>query len=143
MVFPALFSAGMALIDTADSILMVGAYGWAFIPPVRKLYYNEVVGWDGGDREGVSRRSDSSAGICGQPARSIGLPARSPAIPQRSGSVSPQCFCSAGWFRSRSTHSGGTRPLDVMVSESAGRAEARPAHGHFSERASSPLNYER
>jgi high-affinity nickel-transport protein len=40
MLFPALFSAGMALIDTADSILMVGAYGWAFITPVRKLYYN-------------------------------------------------------------------------------------------------------
>ncbi len=40
MVLPALFSAGMALIDTADSILMVGAYGWAFITPVRKLYYN-------------------------------------------------------------------------------------------------------
>jgi high-affinity nickel-transport protein len=43
LVFPALFTAGMALIDTADSILMLGAYGWAFIKPVRKLYYNMVV----------------------------------------------------------------------------------------------------
>jgi len=40
MVFPALFAAGMALIDTADGILMLGAYGWAFLKPLRKLYYN-------------------------------------------------------------------------------------------------------
>ncbi len=40
LVFPALFTAGMSLIDTTDSILMLGAYGWAFVRPVRKLYYN-------------------------------------------------------------------------------------------------------
>jgi nickel/cobalt transporter (NiCoT) family protein len=40
LVFPALFTAGMALIDTTDSILMVEAYGWAFINPIRKLWYN-------------------------------------------------------------------------------------------------------
>jgi high-affinity nickel-transport protein len=33
----------MALIDTADGILMLGAYGWAFIKPVRKLYYNLTI----------------------------------------------------------------------------------------------------
>jgi nickel/cobalt transporter (NiCoT) family protein len=43
MVFPALFCAGMALIDTADGILMLGAYGWAFIKPIRKLYYNLTI----------------------------------------------------------------------------------------------------
>ncbi len=43
MVFPALFTAGMALIDTTDSILMLGAYGWAFMKPVRKLYYNITI----------------------------------------------------------------------------------------------------
>jgi nickel/cobalt transporter (NiCoT) family protein len=43
LVFPALFTAGMSLIDTADSLLMVGAYGWAFMKPVRKLYYNLTV----------------------------------------------------------------------------------------------------
>ncbi len=43
MVFPALFAAGMALIDTTDGILMLGAYRWAFIQPVRKLYYNLVI----------------------------------------------------------------------------------------------------
>jgi high-affinity nickel-transport protein len=40
MVFPALFTAGMALVDTTDSVLMVGAYGWAFVNPLRKLWYN-------------------------------------------------------------------------------------------------------
>jgi nickel/cobalt transporter (NiCoT) family protein len=43
MVFPALFAAGMSLIDTTDGILMVGAYRWAFINPVRKLYYNLII----------------------------------------------------------------------------------------------------
>lgn len=40
LVFPILFTAGMALVDTADSILMVQVYGWAFLNPVRKLWYN-------------------------------------------------------------------------------------------------------
>lgn len=40
MIFPALFLAGMCLLDTTDGILMLGAYGWAFVKPVRKLYYN-------------------------------------------------------------------------------------------------------
>jgi high-affinity nickel-transport protein len=43
LVFPALFAAGMSLIDTTDSILMLGAYGWAFAKPVRKLYYNITI----------------------------------------------------------------------------------------------------
>ena len=43
LVFPALFTAGMTLLDTTDSILMLGAYGWAFIKPVRKLYYNLTI----------------------------------------------------------------------------------------------------
>ncbi len=43
MVFPALFSAGMALVDTADGVLMLGAYGWAFVKPIRKLYYNLTI----------------------------------------------------------------------------------------------------
>ena len=33
----------MALVDTADSILMLGAYGWAFVKPIRKLYYNMTI----------------------------------------------------------------------------------------------------
>jgi high-affinity nickel-transport protein len=43
MVFPALFTAGMSLIDATDSILMLGAYGWAFMKPIRKLYYNMTI----------------------------------------------------------------------------------------------------
>src|SRR5271157_4769498 len=43
LVFPALFTAGMTLLDTTDSILMLGAYGWAFVKPIRKLYYNLVI----------------------------------------------------------------------------------------------------
>ena len=43
LVFPTLFAAGMSLIDTTDNILMLGAYGWAFMKPVRKLYYNMTI----------------------------------------------------------------------------------------------------
>ena len=40
LLFPLLFTSGMCLIDTTDGILMLGAYGWAFVKPIRKLYYN-------------------------------------------------------------------------------------------------------
>ncbi|MCE0522603.1 MAG: HoxN/HupN/NixA family nickel/cobalt transporter [Methylacidiphilales bacterium] len=43
LVFPALFTAGMALVDSTDSILMLSAYGWAFVKPIRKLYYNMTI----------------------------------------------------------------------------------------------------
>ncbi len=43
LVFPALFTAGMTLVDTTDCILMLGAYGWAFLKPIRKLYYNLTI----------------------------------------------------------------------------------------------------
>ncbi len=43
LVFPALFTAGMSLVDTTDGILMLGAYGWAFLKPIRKLYYNMTI----------------------------------------------------------------------------------------------------
>jgi nickel/cobalt transporter (NiCoT) family protein len=43
MIFPALFTAGMTLLDTTDSVLMVGAYGWAFLNPIRKLWYNLTI----------------------------------------------------------------------------------------------------
>jgi high-affinity nickel-transport protein len=43
LVFPALFTVGMALVDSTDSILMLGAYGWAFVKPIRKLYYNMTI----------------------------------------------------------------------------------------------------
>lgn len=43
MVFPALFAAAMASIDTTDGVLMLHAYDWAFVKPVRKLYYNLTI----------------------------------------------------------------------------------------------------
>lgn len=43
MIFPALFTTGMTLLDTTDSVLMVGAYGWAFLNPIRKIWYNLTI----------------------------------------------------------------------------------------------------
>jgi nickel/cobalt transporter (NiCoT) family protein len=43
LVFPVLFAAGMTLIDSTDNVLMLGAYGWAFVKPIRKLYYNITI----------------------------------------------------------------------------------------------------
>jgi high-affinity nickel-transport protein len=43
LIFPLLFAAGMSLVDATDGILMIGAYGWAFLNPARKLYYNATI----------------------------------------------------------------------------------------------------
>ncbi len=43
MVLPVLFAAGMSLFDTADGVLMTRAYGWAFLKPVRKVFYNLTI----------------------------------------------------------------------------------------------------
>jgi nickel/cobalt transporter (NiCoT) family protein len=43
LVLPVLFAAGMSLFDAIDGILMSRAYGWAFLQPVRKVYYNLTV----------------------------------------------------------------------------------------------------
>lgn len=43
LVFPVLFTAGMSLMDTTDSVLMTRAYGWAFTNPIRKLWYNLTI----------------------------------------------------------------------------------------------------
>ena len=43
LVFPALFTAGMALVDATDGILMVGAYGWALADPLRRVLYNLAI----------------------------------------------------------------------------------------------------
>lgn len=40
---PLLFAAGMCLMDTTDSVMMSGAYNWAFEAPLRKIYYNVTV----------------------------------------------------------------------------------------------------
>ena len=33
----------MSLFDTADGVLMSRAYGWAFLKPIRKVFYNLTV----------------------------------------------------------------------------------------------------
>ena len=40
LLLPAVFAAGMCLVDATDGVLMLGAYGWAYVKPIRKLYYN-------------------------------------------------------------------------------------------------------
>jgi len=37
---PLLFAAGMTLMDTTDGVLMSKAYNWAFVNPLRKIFYN-------------------------------------------------------------------------------------------------------
>ena len=43
LIFPALFTAGMSLMDTTDSVLMTRAYGWALVHPIRNLWYNLTI----------------------------------------------------------------------------------------------------
>ena len=43
LALPFLFAAGMCFFDTLDGILMNLAYGWAFLNPARKVYYNVVI----------------------------------------------------------------------------------------------------
>jgi high-affinity nickel-transport protein len=40
LTLPVLFAAGMSLLDAADGIFMTAAYQWAFLNPVRKVFYN-------------------------------------------------------------------------------------------------------
>jgi high-affinity nickel-transport protein len=43
LALPVVFAAGMTLLDTADGVLMCGAYGWAFANPLRKVFYNLTI----------------------------------------------------------------------------------------------------
>jgi nickel/cobalt transporter (NiCoT) family protein len=43
LVFPAVFAAGMSLLDAADGVVMVGVYGWALSRPSRRLVYNIII----------------------------------------------------------------------------------------------------
>jgi len=82
MLLPLAFTAGMTLIDTLDGMLMLGAYGWAYVKPIRKLYYNMnitfisvVTAFFIGGVEGlqiVSEKTGITAGILGS-ANSVNL----------------------------------------------------------------------
>lgn len=43
LVLPYMFTCGMVLVDTTDGVTMRVAYGWAFLNPLRKIYYNLTV----------------------------------------------------------------------------------------------------
>jgi high-affinity nickel-transport protein len=43
LVLPILFAAAMCLMDTIDGVFMNAAYGWAFMKPVRKVFYNITI----------------------------------------------------------------------------------------------------
>jgi high-affinity nickel-transport protein len=43
LLLPILFAAGMCLMDTVDGVFMNAAYGWAFMKPVRKVFYNITI----------------------------------------------------------------------------------------------------
>jgi len=43
LVLPFMFTCGMVLVDTTDGVTMRAAYGWAFLNPIRKIYYNLTV----------------------------------------------------------------------------------------------------
>ena len=43
LVLPILFTCGMTLVDTSDGVMMTLAYSWAFLKPIRKVYYNLTI----------------------------------------------------------------------------------------------------
>lgn len=43
LLLPALFAAGMSLVDTLDGVVMLGAYQWAVVNPLRRLKYNLII----------------------------------------------------------------------------------------------------
>ena len=95
LVLPVLFAAGMSLFDTADGVLMSRAYGWAFLKPVRKVFYNLDRHAAVGDRRprhraaGAHRPARRAARDRGRPA-GVDRVARPRAT---SGSPSSGCSC--------------------------------------------------
>ena len=114
LVLPVLFAAGMSLFDTADGVLMSRAYGWAFLKPVRKVFYNLTVTLLSVTVALVIGCSCSpgcsSTGSASTPARWPGSPRWTSAT---SASASSGCSCSPGGGAARS---GGS-----AASSSAGR----------------------
>jgi high-affinity nickel-transport protein len=43
LVLPLMFTCGMVLVDTSDALLMTAMYSWAFLKPIRKVYYNLTI----------------------------------------------------------------------------------------------------
>jgi len=43
LILPLMFTLGMVLVDTTDGVTMYIAYGWAFVKPLRKIYYDLTI----------------------------------------------------------------------------------------------------
>jgi len=43
MIFPFLFTAGMSLLDSSDGVIMLKAYDWAMVDPIRKIFFNMTI----------------------------------------------------------------------------------------------------
>ena len=43
LILPFMFTCGMVVVDTTDAIAMRMAYGWAYLNPIRKIYYNLTI----------------------------------------------------------------------------------------------------
>ena len=43
LILPVMFTLGMVIVDTTDGVTMCVAYGWAFVKPLRKIYYNLTI----------------------------------------------------------------------------------------------------
>ena len=129
MVFPALFTAGMSLIDTTDGILMLGAYGWAFVKPIRKLYYNLTITFVSvlvavliGGIEALGLLADQIAAAKGRSGTVIG------ALNDNFGSLGYliiAIFVGAGWFRLPSTGSAGSTSSNARQADAAFREHGR------------------
>ena len=119
MLFPALFTAGMTLIDSTDNVLMIHAYGWAMDDPQRKLLYNASITFVGGRRTGDRRdRGSRPAGRQAVADTCATRSMRSANASARSATASSPCSSSAGSRRSCST-AGSVRPMRPRAEHSS------------------------
>ena len=58
---PVLFAAGMTVMDTTDGVLMCKAYDWAFVNPLRKIFYNITTTGSVGRRRVAGRHHRTAA----------------------------------------------------------------------------------
>ena len=108
---PILFAAGMSVMDTTDGVLMSKAYNWAFVNPLRKIFYN-IDDHRPVDRRRARDRQHRARAGADPPARisrrrsSTSSPSSTSAS---SATSSSGCSCSRGACRSRCGNSAASR----------------------------------
>ena len=134
---PILFAAGMSLMDTTDGVLMAKAYNWAFVNPLRKIFYNltttslsivvalvigtiELLQVLIGCSTCTGRSFDAVAGL---DFGVLGLPDRRP-VPARVGRFRSRCGSSAG---SSSATAQPSRCTAIRTRTAAQRQHVAPA----------------